>query len=58
MFLFVFVGFKRRSGEISKFQVLIPANLGSGYIQPPKVPECAGDSGVFPYLSCCALPSL
>ena len=28
MFLCVFAGAKRRSGEIAKFQFLIPANLG------------------------------
>ena len=28
MFLFVFAEAKRRSGEIAKFQFLIPANLG------------------------------
>ena len=47
MFLFVFAGAKR-SGEIAKFQFLIPANGGVATFSQ-KVPESAGDSGVFLY---------
>ena len=57
MFLFVFAGAKRRSGEIAKFQFLIPAN-GLLHSASQKPPESAGDSGVFPYLFCCAKPDL
>ena len=56
MFLCVFVGAKRRSGEIAKFQFLIPAEVATFSLQ--KVPEKAGDSGVFPYLFCYAKPGL
>ena len=52
MFLFVFAGAKRRSGEIAKFQFLIAT------FSLQKVPESAGDSGAFPYLFYCAKPGL
>ena len=42
MFLFVFAGAKRRSGEISKFQFLIPVNWGVATFILQKVPESAG----------------
>ena len=58
MFLFVSAGAKRRSGEISQFQFLIPANSRVATFSLQKVPESAGDSGVFPYLFCCAKPGL
>ena len=47
MFLFVFAGAKSRSGKITKFQFLIPANWGVATFSLQKVPENAGDSGVF-----------
>ena len=50
MFLFVFAGAKRRSDEISKFQLFIPANRGVVTFSLLKVPESAGDSGVFFFL--------
>ena len=49
MFLFVFAGAKR-SGEISKFKFLIPANSGVATFSLQKVPESAGDSDVFPFI--------
>ena len=58
MFLFVFAGAKRRSGKIAKFQFLRPANWGVATFSLQNVPESAGDSGVFPYLFCCAKPCL
>ena len=58
MFLFVFAGAKRRSGEIAKFQFWhLPTDtchLRVATFNLQKVPESAGDSGVFPYLFCCA----
>ena len=56
MFLCVFAGAKGRSGEIAKFQFLIPASWGVATFSLQKVPESAGDSGVFPYLFCYANP--
>ena len=53
MFLFVFAGAKKRSGEIATFQFLMPANWGVATFSLQKVPESAGSSGVFPYLLCC-----
>ena len=47
MFLFVFAEAKWRSGKIAKFQFLIPANWGAATFSLQKVPERAGDSGVF-----------
>ena len=58
MFLFVFAGAKRRSGEIAKFQFLIPANWGVATFSLQKVSESAGDSGVFLHLFFCAKPGL
>ena len=58
MFLCVFAGAKRRSGEIAKCQFLIPANSGVATFSLQKVSESAGDSGVFPYSRCCAKPGL
>ena len=55
---FVFAGAKRRSGVISKFLFLIPANWGVATFSLQKVPESSGNSGVFPYLFCCAKPGL
>ena len=49
----VFAGAKRRRGEIGKFHFLIPATVSL-----QKVPESAGNSGVFPNLYCCAKPGL
>ena len=46
--------FERRSGEISNFQFLIPTNCGVVTFSLQKVPKCADDSGIFPYLFCCA----
>ena len=56
MFLCVFAGAKRRSGEISKFQFLIPANWGVATFSLQNVSESAGDGVVFPYLFCCPKP--
>ena len=50
MFLCVFAGAQRRSGEIAKFQFLIPANRGVATFNLQNVPESTGDSGVFPCL--------
>ena len=47
MFLCVFAGAKRKSGKIAKFQYLIPAHWGIATFSLQKVPESAGDSGVF-----------
>ena len=58
MFLFVFVGAKRRSGEISMYQFLISANGEAATFSIQKVPESAGDNGAFPYSICCAKPCL
>ena len=58
MFLCVFAGAKRRSGEIAQFQFLITANRGVAPFSLQKVPKRAGDSGGFPYLFCCAKPGL
>ena len=55
MFLFVFVGAKRRSGEISMYQFLISANREAATFSIQKVPESAGDNGAFPYSFCCAV---
>ena len=57
MFLFVFVGTKR-SSEIAKFQCFDTSQLRGCYIQPKKVPERAGESGVFLYLFYCAKSGL
>ena len=54
----MFAGAKRRSGEIAKFQFLMPANWGVATFSLQKVPESAGDSGVFLYLFCCAKQGL
>ena len=54
MFPCVFAGAKGRSGEIAKFQILIPANGGVATFSLQKVPESVGDSDVFPCLFCCA----
>ena len=58
MFVYKFAWAKERSGGISKFQFLIPANLGVATFSFQTVPESAGDSGVFLYLFCCAKPGL
>ena len=58
MFLCVFAGAQRRSGEIAKFQFLIPANWGVATFSLQKVPESAGDGGIFPGLFCYAKPGL
>ena len=58
MFLCVFAGAQRRSGEIAKFQILIPANWGNATFSLQKVPESAGDGGFFPCLFCYAKPGL
>ena len=58
MFLFVFAGARRRSGEISEVQSLISANLEFATFSLQKLSESTGDSGVFPYLFCCAKPGL
>ena len=47
MFLCVFAGAQRKSGEIAKFQFLIPANWGVATFSFQKVPESAGDGGIF-----------
>ena len=47
MFLCMFAGAKRRSGEIAKFQFLIPANWGVATFSLQKVPESADDGGIF-----------
>ena len=47
MFLCVFAGAQRRSGEIAKFLVLIPANWGVATFSLQKAPESAGDGGIF-----------
>ena len=47
MFLFVFAGAKRRTGEIATFQFLISANWGKATFSLQKVPESSGDNGVF-----------
>ena len=46
MFLFLFTGAKR-SGEIAKFKFLIPAKWMVATFSLQKVPESAGDNGVF-----------
>ena len=46
MLLFVFVGAKRRRGEISKFQFLISANLRVVTFSLYSVPDSAADSSV------------
>ena len=48
MFLCVFAGAQRRSDEIAKFQILIPANWGVATFSLQKVPESAGDGVFFP----------
>ena len=58
MFLCVFAGAKRRSGEIAKFQFLIPANSGVVTFRLQKVPESAGDGGLFPCLFRFSKPGL
>ena len=58
MFLCVFAGAQRRSGEIAKFQFLIPANWGVATFSLQKVPESAGDGGIFSCLFCYAKPGL
>ena len=53
MFLFLYGGAKRRSGEISKFRFLVPAHSGVATFSLQNVPESASDSGDFPFLFCC-----
>ena len=57
MFLCVFAGAQRRSGEIAKFQFLIPANGGVATFSLQKVSESAG-YGIFPCLFCYAKSGL
>ena len=54
----MFAGAQTRSAEIAKFQFLIPANGGVATSSLQKVPESAGDGGIFPCLFCCAKPGL
>ena len=54
----VFAGAQRSSGEIAKFQFLIPANWEVQHSASKKVPESAGDGGIFSCLFCCAKPGL
>ena len=46
MFLFVFAGAKRKVVKL-QFLFLIPANRGVATFSFQKVPESAGDRGVF-----------
>ena len=50
MFLCVFAGAKKRSGEMARFQFLTLASWGVAIFSLQKVPESVGDSGVVPYL--------
>ena len=50
MFIFAFARAKRRSGKMSRFQFLIPANVGVAIFSLKKVSASAGDGGVCPYL--------
>ena len=54
----MFADGKRRSGEIAKFQFLTPANWWVATFSLQKVPESAGDGGIFPFLFCCAKAGL
>ena len=47
MFVCVFAGAQRRSGEIAKFQILIPTNWGVAIFSLQKVAESAGDGDIF-----------
>ena len=54
----VFAGAIRRSGEIAKFQFMTPANWGVATFSLQKVPESAGDGGIFPFLFYCTKAGL
>ena len=53
----VSAGAKRRN-EIAEFQFLIPAKWGLATFSLQKVPESAGDGGMFPFLFRYAKPGL